>query len=92
MAIETQGPVAPRDNWRLATGDRGVVLYERMLQREMESVQEGRDPVGVVRDPAQVIDTNYEAFLQAGNILQLSHEGLQVYARAGSDRSAAVPR
>jgi 5,5'-dehydrodivanillate O-demethylase len=84
MAIETQGGLAARNEWHLATGDRGVVLYERMLQREMERVQDGHDPVGVVRDPDQVIDTHYEAFLQLVGSLQNTREGLQVYARAGA--------
>ena len=91
MAIETQGGFAPRHNWRLGTSDRGVMLYERMLQREMERVQQGHDPVGVVRDPSEIIDTNYAAFVQMKTGTQSSHEGLQVYARpAGGPVGAAV--
>jgi 5,5'-dehydrodivanillate O-demethylase len=91
MAIESQGGTASRSDWHLATGDRGVVLYERMLQRELERVQQGQDPVGVVRDPKQVIDTNYAAYLALKTTLQYSHEGLQVYARNGANGSA-TPR
>jgi 5,5'-dehydrodivanillate O-demethylase len=88
MAIETQGELASRDDWHLATGDRGVVLYERMLQREMARVQEGHDPVGVVRDPNQVIDTHYEAFVKDVGLFQSTREGLQVYARPHANGSS----
>jgi len=90
MAIETQGGVTSRHNWRLGTGDRGVMLYERMLQREMERVQQGHDPHGVAREPDLVIDTNCEAFLHAGGKLALSHEGLQVYCRSDSRLTMAA--
>jgi 5,5'-dehydrodivanillate O-demethylase len=89
MAIETQGGIAPRHNWRLATGDRGGVLFERMLLREMDRVQQGHDPVGVVKDPSQVIDTNFELFRNTGGSAtrQIWYEGLRVYTRTGGNGS-----
>jgi 5,5'-dehydrodivanillate O-demethylase len=92
MAIETQGAIAPRDNWRLGTGDRGVILFERMLLREMDRVQEGHDPYAVVRDPNQVIDTNFELFRETGGDVtrQFSTEGLLVYARPGANGAAPL--
>ena len=58
MAWETQGPIADRSVERLATADRGIVMYRAMLKREIERVQQGLDPVGVIRDPAhEMIDT-----------------------------------
>lgn len=59
MAWETQGPLANRSVERLATSDRGVIMLREMLKREIERVQKGLDPKGVVRDPAQdmMIDT-----------------------------------
>jgi 5,5'-dehydrodivanillate O-demethylase len=94
MAIETQGGISARENWRPATSDRGVVLFERAVLREMDRVQEGHDPYAVMRDPNQVIDTTFELFRQTGGAAtsQYSYEGLQVYQRAGSnghDRSPA---
>jgi 5,5'-dehydrodivanillate O-demethylase len=53
MALETQGPIADRTVERLATSDRGIVLYRNVLKREIEKVQQGLDPIGVVRDPDQ---------------------------------------
>jgi 5,5'-dehydrodivanillate O-demethylase len=58
MALETQGPIADRTSERLATSDRGIVLFRSILKREIEKVQQGLDPLGVIRDPEQPpIDT-----------------------------------
>jgi 5,5'-dehydrodivanillate O-demethylase len=58
MAWETQGPIADRSGERLATADKGVVMLREMLRREIERVQQGQDPLGVVRDPEHaMIDT-----------------------------------
>ena len=58
MAWETQGYVADRSAERLATSDRGVVMLREMLRREIERVQRGLDPLGVIRDPDhEMIDT-----------------------------------
>jgi len=66
MAWETQGPIADRTPERLATSDQGVVMLREMTLREMKRVQQGLDPKGVIRDPAQnrIIDTNLEASLR----------------------------
>jgi 5,5'-dehydrodivanillate O-demethylase len=59
MAWETQGPIADREHERLATTDRGVVLLRTIMQREIARVQQGLDPIGVVRDPGHpMIDTH----------------------------------
>lgn len=59
MAWETQGPLADRSRERLATSDRGVAMLREMLKREIERVEKGLDPKGVIRDSAQhvMIDT-----------------------------------
>ncbi|HZT09122.1 MAG TPA: Rieske 2Fe-2S domain-containing protein [Chloroflexota bacterium] len=65
MAWETQGPIADRTVERLATSDRGVVMYRQMLFREIERVRQGLDPMGVVRDPNHdVIETNLDESLE----------------------------
>jgi hypothetical protein len=88
MAIETQGGRAARQEWHLATGDRGVVLYERMLQREMARVQQGQAPYGSVGEPGQVIATGYEAFLELATGLQSTREGRQVHTRPQANGQA----
>jgi 5,5'-dehydrodivanillate O-demethylase len=53
MAWITQGAVADRSRENLASSDKGVAIYRRVLRREMKKVQQGLDPMGTVRDPAQ---------------------------------------
>ena len=52
MAWESQGAIASRELERLGTTDRGVILFRQMLEREMDKVAAGIDPIGVIRDPA----------------------------------------
>ena len=47
----TQGAIADRGLENLGYSDRGVVLYRRMLLEQIERVERGEDPMGVVRDP-----------------------------------------
>jgi 5,5'-dehydrodivanillate O-demethylase len=51
MVWETQGPIADRTIERLATTDRGIVLYREILSREIGNVAEGLDPLATIRDP-----------------------------------------
>jgi len=37
----------------LASSDKGVVLYRRMLVEEMERVERGEEPMAVIRDPRE---------------------------------------
>lgn len=58
MAWETQGPISDRTDERLGTADGGIVMLREMVLREIERVQRGQDPKGVIRDPAhEMIDT-----------------------------------
>jgi 5,5'-dehydrodivanillate O-demethylase len=62
MAWVTQGPVAKRELEKLGTTDRGVILFRKMLDREIARVEAGEDPMGVIREPAKntVIDLHVE--------------------------------
>jgi 5,5'-dehydrodivanillate O-demethylase oxygenase subunit len=51
MAWETQGVVADRTQERLGVGDEGIILFRKMLKEQIESVQDGLDPIGLIRDP-----------------------------------------
>ena len=53
MAWITQGPIADRTLEQLGASDKGVVMYRRALKREAARVQQGHDPMGVMRDPAR---------------------------------------
>jgi 5,5'-dehydrodivanillate O-demethylase len=49
MAWVTQGPRAKRELEKLGTTDRGVIMFRQMLEREINRVAGGLDPMGVVR-------------------------------------------
>ena len=53
MAWITQGAIADRSRENLGSTDKGVAMYRRVLRREIKKVQQGLDPMGLVRDPAR---------------------------------------
>ena len=66
MVWETPGPLADRTRERLASSDRGVVMLREIMMREIRKVEQGLDPIGVIRDPAQdvMIDTKLAESLE----------------------------
>ena len=58
MAWETQGALADRSREKLGVGDEGIIELRKMLREQIERVQQGLEPLGVIRDPAknQLID------------------------------------
>jgi 5,5'-dehydrodivanillate O-demethylase len=60
MAWETQGPITDRTQERLGTGDAGIISLRKLLKEQIEIVQKGLDPIGVIRDPEKnrIIDLN----------------------------------
>jgi 5,5'-dehydrodivanillate O-demethylase len=94
MAIETQGGVVSRPDWHLGTADRAIVLFERMLLREMDRVQAGHDPVAVVREPNQVVETRYEFFRECWQerMTQVAPAGAQMFVRSRAPSGAAPER
>src|SRR5581483_10820445 len=56
---ETQGAIADRTTEHLSYSDTGVALLRRVLRDNIARVQQGLDPLGVIRDPEhRMIDTN----------------------------------
>lgn len=53
MSWVTQGAIADRTKEKLTPGDRGIVLYRRLLLEQMEKVQRGEEPMGVIRNPQE---------------------------------------
>jgi 5,5'-dehydrodivanillate O-demethylase len=53
MAWISQGAIADRSLENLGATDKGIVMYRRMLKREMKKVQAGIDPMGTVRNSAR---------------------------------------
>ena len=52
VAWAGQGRIADRTLENLGASDRGIALLRRQLFNDIEAVQAGRDPKGVLRDPA----------------------------------------
>lgn len=53
MAWITQGPIADRTREKLGASDQGIAIYRRILRREIQKVQEGLDPIAIIRDEAR---------------------------------------
>ena len=51
----SQRPIAVHALERLATSDRGVVMFRRLLKRAIEEVRAGRDPQNAFRDPGECL-------------------------------------
>jgi len=60
MAWATQGPIAKRELERLGWTDRGVILLRKILERELDKVARGEDPMGVIREPHEIIELPVE--------------------------------
>jgi len=58
MAWETQGPVTDRAREHIGVGDEGIIVLRRLLKEQIERVQRGLEPMGLIRDPEknQLID------------------------------------
>lgn len=66
MAWETQGPITDRTVEHLSYSDRAIVFLRRLMQENIGKVEQGIDPLGVIRDPEYpVIDTNLSHDLNA---------------------------
>jgi 5,5'-dehydrodivanillate O-demethylase len=53
MVLVSQGEIADRSLENLGETDKGIALYRRTLLQELEKVEAGEDPLGVIRDPAK---------------------------------------
>ena len=50
VAQESQGVVADRTKEHLATSDQGILMLRKMIRDSIDAVQQGKDPIGVIRD------------------------------------------
>ena len=66
LAWESQGAITDRSQEHLAVSDRGIVMLRKLLKDQIEIVREGKDPIGVIRDPQKNkmidLDTFHEAY------------------------------
>jgi 5,5'-dehydrodivanillate O-demethylase len=50
VAQESQGIVADRTKEHLATSDQGILMLRQMIRDAIDSLNQGKDPIGVIRD------------------------------------------
>jgi hypothetical protein len=51
----SQGPITLHSEEHLATSDKGISMLRRLLRQQIRVVQQGGDPIGVIRDPAKAL-------------------------------------
>jgi len=58
MAWETQGPLMDRTQEHLGVEDEGIIELRKLLREQIDRVQQGLEPMGIIRDPTknQLID------------------------------------
>ena len=64
LAWVAQGPICDRTREHLSASDEGIALYRRMLNEALDQVENGEEPIGVIRDPSEnesMISLNREA-------------------------------
>jgi 5,5'-dehydrodivanillate O-demethylase len=53
MVWETQGALMDRTQEHLGVGDEGIIILRKLLREQIEIVQKGGEPLGVLRDPSK---------------------------------------
>jgi hypothetical protein len=71
-AQEGQRPIAIHALEHPVSSDKGVLMLRGLLKRELTAIQEGRDPINVLRDPAR----NHAIETHAWNSVIASQPGL----------------
>jgi 5,5'-dehydrodivanillate O-demethylase len=85
MAVEQQGIIADRTNEHLGVSDGGIILMRQMMREALAAVAAGKDPIGVIRDPAQqMVD-----FPQKSDMMRQSQNDDAVNYTAGFYKPAA---
>jgi phthalate 4,5-dioxygenase oxygenase subunit len=51
IAVEGEGPIQDRTKENLGYGDKAIITARRLLLQAVRDVQEGRDPLHVIREP-----------------------------------------
>ena len=50
VAQESQGVIVDRTKETLATSDQGIAMLRRMLRDDLVAIEQGKDPMGIIRD------------------------------------------
>lgn len=58
MAWVGQGAVVDRSKEKLGESDRGIIMFRDLLRRQLRIVEDGGEPMNVLRDPAKNVSIN----------------------------------
>jgi 5,5'-dehydrodivanillate O-demethylase len=53
VAWVSQGPIADRSKEKLGESDKGIILFRRQLRQQLAIMEDGGQPMNVIRDPEQ---------------------------------------
>jgi 5,5'-dehydrodivanillate O-demethylase len=82
MAWETQGAIENRVLEHLGHGDRGIVMFRRLLKQQMDIVRDGGDPMGIIRDPAKNKIIEFDVINETIGLYRSKVERDEVHAQA----------
>ena len=89
MAWITQGPIAQRQLEKLGTTDRGVILYRKMLQRELAKVA-AEDPMNVFRPAGACWDSSSNATRRTSPTVSRTCSSVSMRAGRRSSATCAI--
>lgn len=72
VAQESQGAIYDRTKEHLGASDQGIVMLRHMIRESIEAVQQGKDPIWVIRDEPQNKNITFDASMQEIGALQAS--------------------
>jgi hypothetical protein len=64
VAQESQGAIYDRTKEHLGASDQGVIMLRNMIKESIEAVQQGKDPVWVIRDQRKNENITFDASMQ----------------------------
>jgi hypothetical protein len=53
IAWVAQGPISDRTREHLASSDKGVIMFHKLLLDNIACIERGEDPLGTIRDRAE---------------------------------------
>jgi len=65
LAWESQGALTDRSQEHLGVSDRGIAMLRKLLKDQIDVVREGKEPIGVIRDPQKNMVVDLDAFHEA---------------------------
>jgi 5,5'-dehydrodivanillate O-demethylase oxygenase subunit len=72
VAQESQGAIYDRTKEHLGASDQGVIMLRNMIKESIDAVQQGKDPIWVIREAEKNKNITFDASMHEIGALQLS--------------------